>query len=442
MRGYQRYPTRLHSLRRFRVLALAGILCALGMLSSILTAQGTAGATTRMGLNQSATGGSRDFPAPTPAALSSSIAVLSNNLFFPLVATAAGLSPLMPLHGATNQSANLYLAWEYDSRKMHADSFEVRLATSIQSLGTSATQRLSRNVFVPATLEPGVRYYWQVVAVGADDQRIEGPVWSFATEPRLNPPPLETMVAIAGGEFLMGCDSNNPSSSGCAANQTPLHAVWLDAYQIDKYEVTNVQYRACVSAGACNPPRRNRSYTRDHYYDDAAYDYYPVLYVSWWNAQDYCRWAGKRLPTEAEWEKAARGPVDTRMWPWGSAGPDCSRAARLGLDAAGGMQCPLDTVQVGQYPRGASPYGVMDMSGNAFEWVQDNVNWQYYRSSPYRNPVYTSKKSNSFIIRGGSFRDNVFYMSTYHRHYGHHGDHPWEDGPYFRTYRVGFRCAR
>ncbi len=363
-------------------------------------------------------------------------------LFLPFVKSPTGIDNPAPAQGATGQSANLYLTWSYNNPNLRAASFEVKLAAGNPAPDQVVAQ-LNGPLYIPPTLEPGAQYYWQVIVVTTDGQRLEGPVWSFRTEPVLNPPPVGTMVEIPGGEFLMGCDPNNQTGSyGCAANQLPLHRVWLDTYAIDKYEVTNSQYRACMDAGACNPPRRDSSYRRDEYFYSPAYDYYPVLYVSWWDAQDFCRWSGKRLPTEAEWEKAARGPVDTRIWPWGNQDPDCSRVARMSLESAGGATCPRDTVQVGQYPRGASPYGVMDLSGNVFEWVQDKVDWNFYKSSPYRNPVNNNNENDVFIIRGGSFRDNVYYMRAFYRHYGHHGDQPWEDGPYFRTYRVGFRCAR
>ena len=233
------------------------------------------------------------------------------------------------------------------------------------------------------------------------------------------------MILIPAGAFSMGCDSTNIHEV-CIVDEEPVHTVMLDAYYIDKFEVTNEQYRACVLAGTCKAPQEITSFTRRDYYTNQEFNNYPVIYVTWNDASAFCTWRGGRLPTEAEWEKAARGTIDQRVYPWGNNAPACGLA-----NFNPGQPCKGDPFAVGSYPDGASLFGVMDIAGNVNEWVADWFLFNYYASSPAENPQGPGS-GESKVLRGGSWTNNLNKLQVSNR-----------DSlvPSIASNNIGFRCA-
>ena len=249
--------------------------------------------------------------------------------------------------------------------------------------------------------------------------------------------PLETtftdgfgtpMSLVPAGPFEMG-------SADGAADEMPIHTVMLDAFYIDLYEVTNSQFFACVDEGICDTPANttsfDSSYSRQHYYGTIEYGGFPVIYVSWYDAQDYCQWRGARLPTEAEWEKAARGGLEGARYPWGDEAPVCESGAENGARFDDDADCnDIDTDQVGNYaPNG---YGLFDMAGNLWEWVSDWYDDGYYANSPTSNPQ--GPQEGSFpVLRGGSWQDSADHIRVADRRF---------NDPKSGALMIGFRCAR
>ncbi len=241
---------------------------------------------------------------------------------------------------------------------------------------------------------------------------------------------IETQIAIPAGPFLMGSDKGRTSEQN-----RPQHRVDLPAYQMDKYPTTNIQYARFVADKGYRPPL---DWTDGQIPPEM--EMHPVVMVSWYDASNYCTWAGKRLPTEAEWEKAARG-TDGRRWPWG----EHMDAARLNTYYSVGGSTDVTT-----YPEGASPYGVMDMAGNVFEWTEDD--FLPYRGTDASPDLFQGKKgvaqtpsdramkvvdlvgvdAKYKVLRGGSWKSDPFSTATYHRNYS------W---PHYASDFFGFRCA-
>lgn len=215
------------------------------------------------------------------------------------------------------------------------------------------------------------------------------------------------MVLVPAGEFIMGSDTSEDYY------EKPQHTVYLDTFYIDKYEVTNALYKACVKAGVCDQLIDSSSPTRSSYYGNPEFDNYPVIYVSWDMAEAYCKWRGAQLPTEAQWEKAARG-TDGRTYPWGEEEIDNTYA---NYGTYGG-----DTSPVGSYEKGKSVYGVYDMVGIGWEWVADWWSDTYYENSPSSNPLGPSSGILG-VKRGG-------------RTYTRNGDIRGGQSPF-----ISFRCA-
>jgi formylglycine-generating enzyme required for sulfatase activity len=229
------------------------------------------------------------------------------------------------------------------------------------------------------------------------------------------------MLYVSAGTFQMGGEGYT------------LHQVTLDGFWIDRTEVTNAQYAGCVTAGACEPPADQSSETRPLYYGAAEFDDYPVLNVSWNQADAYCAWAGGRLPTEAEWEWAARGEALPRF-PWGP----YLENGRLNFrdvncdepwSEASVDDGYVDTAPVGSYPAGASWCGALDMAGNVGEWVYDWVG--QYPETTQTNPM-GPEEGGFKMWRGGSWSDGGGDLLTYERSYGLN--------PRLYQPNVGFRC--
>ncbi|MCD6231729.1 formylglycine-generating enzyme family protein [Candidatus Aerophobetes bacterium] len=235
---------------------------------------------------------------------------------------------------------------------------------------------------------------------------------------------LEEMVFIPAGEFLMGSNEGEKDES-------PLHSVYLDAYYIDKYEVTNEEYCRFLNEEG---NRSEEGYLRlniddedcrieergGKYYPKKGYERHPVVEVTWFGARDYAQWAGKRLPTEAEWEKAARGK-EGKKYPWG----DSLAEKKANYNST-------NTLPVGSYPSGVSPYGCYDMAGNVWEWCSDWYNERYYENSPRKNPS-GPREGSERVLRGGSFYNPLTLMYCANR---------FKYSPEKSGSDVGFRCAK
>jgi len=229
-----------------------------------------------------------------------------------------------------------------------------------------------------------------------------------------------TLVYVPAGEFLMGADDHDSIAD---ADEKPPHKVYLDSYWIDQTEVTNTQYALCEAAGECRRPLEISSSTHEIYYGNSEFGDYPVIYVSWNDADDYCAWAGRQLPTEAQWEKAARG-TDERIYPWGNNLPNHTLA---NYETA-----KKDVSMKGSYPSGNSYYGVMDIAGNVWEWTADWYNKSYYDTPESLNNPTGPIGGDERVKRGGSWGSSAITIRTTYRD---------KSNPLDQFDSLGFRCV-
>lgn len=280
----------------------------------------------------------------------------------------------------------------------------------------SVTPVLPTDLIVPVTDTPATESPVPTTEVPADptEAPTEPPETNEIADSKGIP-----MVLVPAGEFMMGSESGE-------TDERPAHKVYLDAFYIDKFEVTNASYYLCEQNGICQGPYDPGSATRGSYYGNRAFNDFPVVNINWEQAKRFCEWRGGSLPTEAQWEKAARG-TGQLTYPWGE-GISCNYANIKG--------CVGDTTQVGTYDLGKSLYGAYDMTGNVAEWVADWYMNTFYAESPVENPLgpdaqYVYVKY--AVLRGGSWGQEAYPARATARL-------PLTPGVGSAT--TGFRCVR
>jgi formylglycine-generating enzyme required for sulfatase activity len=324
--------------------------------------------------------------------------VLWSLLLLPVMAAATALSgkDCTTCHAAKPAPAGL----KNDCASCHGEDLNVAElgVTLAQANGPEAAPTPSAAVTAPGALLPGMSL----------------PMYYDAS--RLGDKPNE-MVLVPAGEFTMGTDER-------LSDEGPQHRVTLPAFYIDRYEVTNLQYKAFIDA----TERRSPDHFRNRTFPEGKADH-PVTFVNWFDARDYCAWAGKRLPSDQEWEKAARGS-DGRSFPWGN---EFSMYAANTPVRWASLRQEGDTTPVGAFREGTSPYGVYDMSGNVWEWTS-----AWYEAYPGNQRITENYGEKYKTLKGGSWWDCSFYKCgisapSYNRSFF---------SPKVKNASFGFRCAK
>ena len=246
----------------------------------------------------------------------------------------------------------------------------------------------------------------------------------------INTPDSE-MVTVPAGSYEMGC---NPAVDPLCAyvEDEDQHTVNIDEFQIDQFEVTFRRYQQCVEVGECTPLAIGGAMNYDRFLLGEDMERFPVNGVTWIQADAFCQWEGKRLPTEAEWEKAARG-TDGRIFPWGNEHPTCEVTV-MDAPLAGELGCKTgNTLEVGSKPEGISPYGALDMAGNVWEWVSDWHSADYFKNSPVDNPQGPTTGFYK-VAKGGDFFSRAGYELR--------GSSRFYYDPTNYSPAIGFRCAK
>ncbi len=237
-------------------------------------------------------------------------------------------------------------------------------------------------------------------------------------------------VPVPGGEFEMGAEGGVAE-----ADEAPKHKVTLDTFLIGKYEVTNKQYHMFVKATGHRVPQNCCEQRYTLWKGNAPFEgteEFPIFNIDWDDATAFCKWVGGRLPTEAEWEKAAKG-TDGRLYPWGNDSPMSGNRANFSFEPVSVWEGPASMAKKDQYEHGKSPYGAYEMAGNVWEWVSDWYDEAYYKTSPAKNPQGPANGKTK-VIRGGSWRNNADTLRTTNRN----GKH----APTERRVYIGARCAK